>query len=222
MGRALSWSNSRCGSRWEGKISLIPRECLVWNSMRGMHLYPAWNSIGEKGSFLLDNSFSFPVYGNPVATAFWTSELLVDSKYNSALRSEAFETNDSIAVLANLEVVSFLLAQMTNSCYLVRHYLTITRLFYVGLFPGPLCLFFKGLVLTGACWLRPVRWFAFQDEDQKNTPKVHGIRRKAFFFLRYKCYIPFFQRKWKNILIGKPSLYPFHIVNLEAFFKFNK
>jgi len=48
-------------------------------------------------------------------------------------------------------VVSFLLAQMTNSFYLIRHYLTIPRLFYVRLFPGPLFLFFEGLVLIGAC-----------------------------------------------------------------------
>jgi len=31
---------------------------------------------------------------------------------------------------------------MTNSFYLIRHYLTIPRLFYVRLFPGPLFLFF--------------------------------------------------------------------------------
>ena len=92
--------------------------------------------------FLLGNSCSFLVYGNPVATAFRTSGLLVDSQYSSALRSEAIETNDAIAVFANLEVVGFLLAQMTNSFYLFRHYLTITRLFYVSLFPGSLFLFF--------------------------------------------------------------------------------
>ena len=110
-----------------------------------------------RGGFLLGNSFSFFVYGNPVATAFRTSGLLVDSQYSSALRSEAIETNDAIAIFANLEVVGFLLAQMTNSFYLFRHYLTITRLFYVSLFPGPLFLFPEGLVTISTCLLRPAR-----------------------------------------------------------------
>ena len=101
----------------------------------------------QKAGFLLGNSSSFLVYGNPLAAAFRTSGLLVDSQYSSALRSETIETNNPIAVFANLEVVGFLLAQLTDSFYLVRHYLTIPLLFYVSLFPGPLFLSFEGLVM---------------------------------------------------------------------------